>query len=382
MTETIWSLPGLSRLPGSIAEAQVAGASCAVAVPVPHRTNTEWVYGFIEATGMAVELVEPVGDRPPAAVVADHYGVKWRAGEGAASDLAKSLTGYSGSILGVALHPGDAAWSEFVAAFLAALPGVPPLERPQLVVFCGASDMSLIRERRVHVQEKWWWGSVSRLDTIVHAGRALGDRSDPLAVSQITEVCGFDLDLVEILAQEWDGGHASLVELVETRSDSRTTHPEWTTLQPRSTVLACPPRFHKDWELGLVNAWERYDPFVSPLALPAEIQSESLHTRLWRGQLRELMPMVDAERVRLEAWARAGELSTPHVSFPIEIGQLVKLLYEDPALFKRATPTRRSAAKWLRETRNRLAHRDIIDPAEVARGLSLLDEDRASRPAP
>lgn len=378
MTDGLWSLPGPARLAATVGNALFGGSSCVVVAPAPLRSNEDWVAAACEATGIDIAQVSADPGRPPAAVVADHFDVDWSPGPGAVSALARSDR-FAGRIVGLALPPGEPDWADFAAEFLVALPAINKMDRPQLLVFCGPDDLGAFRAQRLPLTQRWWWGTVGRLDTTVAAVRALGEHADPVTVSCITEVCGFDLGFVDVLAQTWDGSLTCLLELVDERGSGEAAVEEQSTLTGAATSASPAARLRGDWDRGLVDAWERYEPFVAPAAVPTAARAEVLRTRLWRGQLRELMPLVDEERARLETWARSGAIAEKNVTFPIEIGYLTKLLHTDPALSRRTSSSRRQAAVWLRDTRNTLAHREVVAPGDIADGLALLDADRGKR---
>lgn len=376
MTDDVWSLPGPARRAAATGSALLGGASCAIVAPSALRGNDEWLAAAIEATGAYVDLVPVDPTRPPAAVVADHFGTDWAPGPGAVHALARSDP-FAGRIVGLTLPAANSDWAHFAADFLAALPAVTDTSsRPQLLVFCGPDELAIFRSQRLPVTEMWWWGTIGRLDTIVAATRLLGETADPVLVSCITEVCGYDIRFAATLAQQWDGSLNCLLDLVADQPGPAATVDERSTLAGRGGSVSPPARFREDWDRGLIDAWERYEPFIAPTALPGDVRADVLRTRLWRGQLRELMPLVDEERARLETWMRGGPIAQKNVTFPIEIGSLTHLLHTDPAVRPRTTATRRQAAAWLQTARNALAHRDIVTPADIADGLALLDRDR------
>lgn len=375
MIDGLWSLPGPARLAASIREALCGGGSCAVVAPAPLRGDGHWVFGAAEAADVDIDHVPIEGGRPPAAVLADHCGAVWRPGAGLVSELARHEV-FAGRIVGLAL-PADAPdWAAFTASFLTALPAIPEPERPQLLVFCGPDDLAEFRRQRLPLTERWWWGTVGRIDTTVAAVRALGDGVNSVTVSCITEVCGHDLSFVEVLAERWDGGLQRLIDLTDEIAGPAATVEERSSLASMVHGTSPARNLLSDWDLGLVNAWERYEPFIAPGALPEQARAEMLRTRVWRGQLRELMPLVDEERARLAAWVQSGLSEGRNGSHPIEIGYLTKLLRTHPALKGQTSSTRLRAATWLRDTRNTLAHRDIIAPTDIDEGLRLLDADR------
>jgi len=312
-------------------------------------------------------------------VIAEQFDVSWQARPPSASQLARSEQ-VAGRILALVLDTGCEAddWPGFAVEFLAALPGIPPEQRPQLVLFCGPHHRDRIRKHRLSVSEIWWWGVHGRLDSTLAAARALGDDTDPLRAACIAEICGFDLALCESLAAEWDGGMASLLRIVEESRVTSTTHVDAVRLRGAAEAV---PRavHHADWDAGLIDAWDHFDPFVSPVAIPSSEREEVLHTRLWRGQLRELMPLVDEERARLETWVRPIMQAGVGVDFPVEIGLLQRLICHDQAIRPRSDRTRRDAVTWLRDTRNLLAHRTALSSDRIHEGFELLDRDRAPR---
>lgn len=375
MTTDIWSLPGPARLASSIGDALRDGGSCAVVAPARVRREAHWVFGAADAADIGVDQVEIEAGRPPAAVFADHCGATWMPGPGMVTDLARHEV-LAGRVIGLTLPPEAPEWAAFTADFLTALPAIPEQDRPQLLVFCGPDDLSKFRSQRLPITERWWWGVVGRLDTTIAAFHALGDRADSVMAACITEVCGYDLAFVDALAQSWDGSLNELLDIVKGAEEPEATVEESSSLSGTAAGVSPPPRLHGDWDRGVADAWERYEPFITPTAVPERGRAEVLRNRVWRGQLRELMPLVDEERARLEAWARSGPTTERCVSYPIEIGYLTKLMNEDQNLRRRSGHLRRQAAAWLRNTRNTLAHRDIVSPDDIAEGLALLDADR------
>lgn len=350
------------------------GGSFILVAPISLRCNDAWLSGLIKASRVSIDMIEAHGTRPPSAVVAEHAGLDWQPGPGAARELAQSGK-FSHSVTALNLNGESSEWAIFAAEFLTAASALPAAERPQFLILCGPEDRAVLRANRLPVSEVWWWAVVDRLDTMIAAARALGAEADPIRVSCITEVCGFDTEFAAALSQAWDGGLSSLMDTVAHASQTQARAQDSPTL---TASLRTPPpaSLIADWDAGLVNAWGRYHPFVSPIALPPESRAQVLHTRLWRGQLRELMPLIDEERGRLEAWVQRGEITDRAATFPMEIGPLAHMVTSDPAISQRSSRTRRDAAHWLRRARNDLAHRDVLDPADIADGLALLEADR------
>lgn len=375
MIENLWSLPGPSRLAATLGDALSGGGSCALVAPVSLRQRGDWVAGAAEAADVYVDFLDVDVTRPPAAVFADLAGVEWARGADAARMLAEDEF-FAGRTLGLVLPAYAPDWGMFIAEFLTALPSIADRLRPQLLVCCGPEDLAAFRKRGLPVTVRWWWGALSRIDTSVATTRALGTEADPVTVASITEICGFDLDFAETLAHRWDGTLDRLVTLVERDAGPIADVVEETTFSAVSLGATPPTRLRDPWDLGVIDAWERYRPFVSPRAIPADERVERLRGRLWRGQLRELMPLVDEERARLETWARSVSPEVRNISPPIEIGYLVKLLREEPRLRSRSSSERQRAGRWLRDTRNLLAHRETVTPAHIREGYELLDGDR------
>lgn len=378
MIDGLWSLPGPARFVAAIDDVLLGGGSCAVLAPAVLRADEGWLTGLEGASNASIDMITVEEGRPPAAVVADHARVDWSPGPGAAGRLAQSGV-FNHSVMGLALPPNAPEWAEFAAEFLASVPARSDTDRPQLLIFCGEDDRTALRAKRLPISEVWWWGAVDRLDTTIAATRELGAAADPIHVACITELCGFDIGFVPTLAKEWDGSLSTLLDLVS--SDAAGSH---TAVKDSSTLThrASPPppaSFLQDWNAGLVDAWGRYQPFVAPTALSPDTRDEVLRTRLWRGQLRELMPLVDEERARLEAWVTSGPIADREATFPMEIGPLARLMSSDAAVRLRSSRTRRDAAHWLKNTRNELAHRNVLSLDHISEGLALLDSDRRAR---
>ena len=165
----------------------MSGGSCAVLAPAALRADEVWLTGLMEASRTSIDMITIEEGRPPAAVVADHAGIDWSPGPGAASRLAQSGMFHQG-VLGLSIPPDSPEWAAFATEFLSSIPARREADRPQLLIFCGDEDRAALRAKRVPLSEVWWWGSVDRLDTTIAATRELSAGADPVHVSCITEV--------------------------------------------------------------------------------------------------------------------------------------------------------------------------------------------------
>jgi hypothetical protein len=123
-----------------------------------------------------------------------------------------------------------------------------------------------------------WRGVVRRADTEAFVERCLDWPSDDLVArvgaSVTTEVAG------------WDPGAAWW--LTRLTAEQRVDPRETMAVEDGPAPIPC-------WENGLVDVWDGRD-FTHPSALSSATDKREIDSRVWRGQVRELLPFV--ERVR------------------------------------------------------------------------------------
>jgi hypothetical protein len=266
-------------------------------------------------------------------------------------------------------------WEGFVLPFLAAAKTMPAAERPRLVIL-SAAGIAALAGRDPLLGDVWWWGVLDRLDTAFHVKSQLTDTGEDLRRDSIAEVAGFDLRLADHLAATWDGSAPTLSTSLRT-FDGFTpldTQP-LAALRPSSAPLDAPPAsLLSAWEQGLVDRWDVFPAYWHACTLPS---SAELRSRIWRAQVRALMPTIDEERARIENWLRRRVSGLPSDG-ALEPRDLYALLQKHPELKTWRGGHRKRLIYWLRDARNTLAHMGLLTPDEVERGWRLIAEDRWS----
>jgi hypothetical protein len=215
---------------------------------------------------------------------------------------------------------------------------------------------------------------MDRLDTSLHLRTLLGSEVNELLRDSIVEVAGFDLRLAEYLATMWEGSPASLSKLLLDYPGAPHAHAaECVQLSSSSTRFDVPPAAMISlWDEGLVDRWDSFPAYLHACAIATRAD---LRSRVWRAQVRVLMPIMDEERARIAAWIRR-QVKGLAARDVLEAGELYDILQDHPRLKDWRGGHRKRLVYWLRYARNTLAHLDTLTPDEVARGRQLISNDR------
>jgi hypothetical protein len=375
----IWALPGPGRFAAAAGARLEEGCSVLIGLPGPLLADAGFCAGLSASLAAAadcpLEAVEDPGDgAPPAAVIAAHVGADdIEPGRAAAAALA----GHPKVLGRVLLLRADSGarcgrLAEFARTFVLASRSVPAPDRPRLVVLSDSAAAAELAGCDPLLHDLWWWGVLDRLDTALHVRGQLPDRGEELVRDAITEVAGFDLELADHLAAGWDGSAGALPALLACYPAPGHSGP-LPALPHSSTPWAAPPAALLPlWDAGLVDRWDAFPAYWHACALPAGPEARS---RIWRAQVRALMPAIDEERARIETWLRREIRGLP-ADTVLEPGDLYSLLQEYPRLKSWRGGHRKRLVYWLRETRNRLAHLGTLTPDEIAQGRRLIAADR------
>ncbi|MDQ1037657.1 hypothetical protein QFZ75_004073 [Streptomyces sp. V3I8] len=274
--------------------------------------------------------------------------------------------------------------------------GLPPGRGPRALVVATTDDLlpglpdQLVRE---DVAVHWWWGVTGRLDTatVVALSRPPPDSSlarrqlyEAVTQATITEICGPFLDIASALAARWADGRPetlpnALREVVETE------------LAPESFLLsdqplARSPGAHPDetllpaWNAAAVESWGgrlRRHPahFLN--------NERAMASQVWLAQNHVLLPLLDASRERFTDVVRANariplqhlaeqygprrdldESGVPPSTLieTMEVGAMWGA-FRDGAFA--LTQRDRRHLRIIRDARNRLAHRELLDGEEL-----------------
>lgn len=374
----IWTLPGPARFARAARERLERGDSVLVGLPATMCDNAESVTRLQRAIDIRFDsIVSATGaeDRPIASVIADMLAVELEPGNDAAIRLANEPE-LEGRYIAFTVtgKPADTKpWTDFFRAFLPAVRSIAIQDRPRLLIVGGHGPATALAGTDP-LAELWWWGVLDRFDTALHVKQRLVARENSdLLRDIITEVVGYDLDLADYLADEWVGDAITLDTVL-----GDYIGPEWPSipipeqLPHTSTPWEAPPsQAVALWDAGLADAWDAFGVCLHPCSLSAQEQRQ----RIWRGQIRCLMPLIDEERARLEEWIR-GEIHGLPTGKVFEAGDLYGLLQDHPRLKHWRGGHRKQLIYWLRHARNALAHMAPLSPEDVGEGRRLIWRDR------
>jgi hypothetical protein len=290
-------------------------------------------------------------------------------------------------------------WCQFLADYGQAIRNRSLLER---AVFCviarGLRSQDCPRED-VLISRRWWWGAVSRLDVSLYVRETTLDdpAMDACSEAAIVELAGFDPALAATLIAAWRRGEGDLCAVIRScfasaeRMHDRESNPTpYAQVQIADSAV---PRSDLEplWARGWLDALRREGLHVNSAALAAWGDEAGLRQRLWKGQVRVLLPLIDEHRARLCRYlAKRYGPQVPHpvgdASKPgrgsagaswldLEIGQ-IKRLFDAAQLLYQEPDAVRTVVRWLHFARNELAHLRPLDQATVTRGLRLLETVR------
>lgn len=385
MTSELWTLPGPSRFAREVRSTLERGYSVVVFAPRTQLVDRGWREGLLDAIDRHMDIIkdDDLDERSALTVVADHFGITEIDPGANAGDLIRHDVMLGRTICLVmprneARGPG---WCDFARLLGTAGRSAPLEDRVQLLIFAPCGLASMLTERESFLQPLWWWGVMDRLDTAVHVSdKMTSTRTDDVLRDAIVEVAGFDLALAEHLAAHWNGSSSNLAA---TLSDYEAENDNGWSKQPpplphTSTAWATPPDSVMGfWDEGLVDAWEPFPAYVHACLLSSNGRNSDLQSRIWRAQIRALMPLIDEERSRLVDWIRPqlAKGNDPLPKTP-ELVDLYLALQNHPELKSWGGGHRRRLIYWLRETRNTLAHMGTLEPADIAHGRKLIFDDR------
>jgi hypothetical protein len=383
---SIWSLPGPARFATAITARLDRGHSVVVGLPAWAAEDGAFLASLLSTVDYGVDVVDDCenGSRPLASLVADRFSINdVQPGPAAAAALAGHVM-LRGRVLAITVASDDqqsARWTEFVRAFLPATRAVPMTERPQLVLLARKTCAGALTGTDALLDDLWWWGVLDRLDTAFYVKSRFAnghDGQDGLIRETITEVAGFDLNLADHLSAGWDGSPGTLASALATFVGPCRLHGQNGPTKPHqlphsSTALSAPPMtLLPMWDQGLVDRWDAFPAYLHACAItdPADLRS-----RVWRAQVRTLMPLIDEERIRIGAWLRREIRGLPDEAV-LEPAGLFNVLQDHPSLKTWRGGHRKRLIYWLRDARNTLAHMGTLTPGEIDRGQRLIVQDR------
>lgn len=176
--------------------------------------------------------------------------------------------------------------------------GLAPGEVPSFVVVAGLPEPAAVATRDLNSVElvvHWWWGVLSRTDV---QGYVMVRRPDwkSVAVGVAVEIAGWNLDVAEMLCQDWNGERRSLAGLEESLRSRVPTSYDTPSVQPSSAAPA--PTQHASWARGEVNMLEGV--VTGPVAV--DIHGEDwVDFAYWVAHARTYLPRIGLEQRRLQA---------------------------------------------------------------------------------
>lgn len=383
MSDALWRLPGPMRFANQMRRSLERGYSPVVSLPRQQLGDQRWQDQLLYSVDWHVNSIDTAteAERPAASLVADALGISdLEPGPDAAAELARHQ-GVLGRTLQLVLPDESSAsqWCGFARRFITASRSTAVVDRPRLLILTGHQLTGALTQKETLLQPLWWWGVTDRLDTAVHVADKLFDaRADVVLRDSIVEVAGYDLALADHLADTWNGAISTLdQQLSDYRVYGNEVALELPELPHSSTPHDSPPvAMTQLWDHGLADAWDAFPAYLHPCFLVGIGRSQDVYSRVWRAQLRALMPMIDEERGRLGSWMQQ-ELSPPHeLPDPAEPGDLFHALQLEPSLKSWRGGHRKRLIYWLRDTRNTLAHLGTLTPEELKRGRQLIAADR------
>jgi hypothetical protein len=225
----------------------------------------------------------------------------------------------------------------------------------------AADAPGLENDARLRVHS--WWGVVGRLDAAVLVA-SVSDTADTVAQAVAVELAGPDLALAAQLAVLTEDAWALEEACIERARDLGIERDLLSDSSPRSLRKAGGP-----WAAGAIDLFDG-DPYWHSGLLVMNHQRRALERRLWSAHTRSLLPRMDLLRSSLVDTAVKRGLLTEWQrddGTEIEFSDISRRFARDPGL---PHPVR-ELARWLHETRNRLAHLHPIAPTALLEGRRL-----------
>jgi len=242
---------------------------------------------------------------------------------------------------------------------------VPRTDRLSLVVIAGRQHLPHFaggESSDVSLASVWWWHRIARWDTAAHISQVDPPRREARVLADvrtetIVEIARWDLALAERLAQDWSGDPEELSEhLTPSAADSAALPPE--------AAESCGPApgdaLLELWDRGRIDGWH---DLAAPSALTLAATPRRLARAVWAAQARILLPWIEQRREILQGRAieKMGRkrfqaslqnlFREPVTDNLVEISHLRKIID-----VRVGDVPMRTAANWLYDARNQLAH--------------------------
>ena len=215
----------------------------------------------------------------------------------------------------------------------------------------------------------WWWGRLDWLDVALHVHH-LDPTLDESLRAVAVELAGFDLDVAQRLVLEGiDSTDALTVALHEERS-AREPLPAGV-----DHAVVCetahPATLSDRWTAGVVDRFDGGErPFWHSCLFADEEGLVTLRRRVWRGQVRALLPRLEEWRVQLVEEAKREGFIAPDVPLDrLDFPDLHRAVRDGVQTRRRDECTQ--FAFWLRQTRNMIAHLEPVEAPQRREGEQL-----------
>jgi hypothetical protein len=224
---------------------------------------------------------------------------------------------------------------------------------------CAGDGFELLCRDEPGWSTAWYWGRVGRLDVGSYL-QELEPLLDPVTRSEIVELAGFDFALADALLESGVADGDELIRVVQAfalESDVRRldggTPTTWCNAESPGGLKAA-------WAAGVVDRFDGEERAFWHSALFSSPESEQvLRRRLWSGQVRSLLPLLEEWRVLLFEHAQLEGFVAPDAQIDsVEFGPLHEMLRAGRQTVRRRAL--RDFAGWLRHSRNVIAHLGVI----------------------
>jgi hypothetical protein len=221
----------------------------------------------------------------------------------------------------------------------------------------GLEDSPRIRRHR-------WWDIVGRLDVAVLLN-LLEPHIDPIRGGQIIELTAGDLELAEQLAGSSDLAMKDIEQVCRERAKELNLEDE----VPAESSVDRSPGLEAAWLRGAFNVVDGMPAWHSGV-LACGARKRDLERRVWVSQIRELLPRLDFLRVGVADRAVEHGIIAPWVANEkeVEFGDIARALRRH-----REHRELSELAAWMHRTRNRLAHLEVVDAAQIGEGRQLAE---------
>lgn len=244
---------------------------------------------------------------------------------------------------------------------------VPRSDRLSLVVIGGRKHLPHFAGGEisdVSLASVWWWHRIARWDTAAHISQVEAPARDPRILADvrtetIVEVARWDLTLAEQLAQTWSGDPDELTDQLcaaAPAADLPAEAADRCGTAPADTLMEL-------WDQGQIDGWHDR---TSPSALTLAATPHRLSRLVWAAQARIVLPWIEQRREVLQhrtvdkLGRKRFHDALQHLfrepitdTNMVEISHLRKIV--DVRIGNTDVPLR-SAANWLYDARNQLAH--------------------------